>query len=159
MAKSRVIDGLKWVALADRNPYPGPRRLRGSNAQGIAFQNKLGLFLEQKIREGHLVGKLYSDLWLMFEDRNGSGYAQPDHFILQKEQIILLECKLSQNSVAWKQIEGLYKPLLSHIFQRPVIGIQAFKRMRYDEPDRPRVSIYGENALCFKDGALWQYYQ
>lgn len=158
MAKPRIIKDLKWVSLADRNPYPGPRRLKGSNAQGIAFQNKLGAFLAQAIREGRIEGKLYSDLWLMFEDRNGSGYAQPDHFIIQPERLVLFECKLSQNSIAWQQMEQLYKPLLGHLFRKPVVGIQAFKRMRFEETSRPRVSIYGPEALDFKDGAVWQYY-
>ena len=155
MAKSRKIKGLKWVALADRNPYPGPRRLRGTKAAGIAFQNKVGRFLAGEIDAKRLAGKLYSDLWLMFEDSGGNGFAQPDHFLLQPERIVLLECKLSQNTTAWAQIEGLYKPLLEHLFQRPVLGVQVFHRMRYEEPGRPTLSKHRE--LVFEDGAIWPF--
>lgn len=158
MAKPRRIDGLEWAAVADRNPYPGPRRLRGSQAQGVAFQNKIGRFLAGQINAKRLDGQLFSDLWFMFADKNGEGFAQPDHFILQPERCILFECKLSQNSTAWPQMEFLYKPLLEHMFKRPVVGIQAFHRMKYEEPKRKQISIYGPKALQFEDGAIWHYY-
>jgi len=155
MAKPRILKGLKWAAVADRNPYPGPRRLKGSAAAGIAFQNKVSQFLQGQIDRKLLEGKLYSDLWLMFEDSKGNGFAQPDHFILQPEQIVLFECKLSQNSVAWTQMDLLYKPLLEHLFKRPVLGIQVFKRMRYEEPHRHRISKHKELSFC--DGAIWPF--
>lgn len=158
MAKPRKIKNLRWAAVADRNPYPGPRKLRGSQAQGVAFQNRIGRFLAGQIDAKRLEGQLFSDLWFMFEDANGEGFAQPDHFLLQPEQIILFECKLSQNSTAWPQMEYLYKPLLAHMFKRPVLGVQAFHRMKHEEPGRPSVSIYGPRALQFRDGAIWHYY-
>ena len=102
-----------------------------------------------------LEGKLYADLWLMFEDSNGNGFAQPDQFLMQEKRIVLFECKLSQNSQAWEQITHLYKPLLEHVFKKPVIGVQVFKRMKYEEPGRHRISIHKE--LEFKDGAIWPF--
>lgn len=161
MAKSRKprkIEGLKWAAIAPRNPFPGPKKLSGSAAAGIAFQNKLGRYLARQIDLRRLEGKLYSDLWIMFKDRNGEGFAQPDHFLLQPTRIVLIECKLTQNDAAWPQLYGLYKPLVEHLFKRPAICVQAFRRMRVEEPDRPKISIYSEAGLDFKDGAIWPFF-
>ena len=157
MPKPRIIKDLKWASVADRNPFPGPSKLTGTKAQGLAFQNKVGRFLAGEIDAKRLEGKLYSDLWLMFEDCNGNGFAQPDHFLLQPNLVVVFECKLSQNSRAWPQIELLYQPLLAHLFKRPVIGVQAFKRMRYEEPKRPQVQMH-RRPLEFEDGAIWHYF-
>lgn len=156
MAKPRKILGLKRVGLATRNPFPGPRKLTGSKAQGIAFQNKFGRYLAGQVDAKRLQGKVYQDLWLMFEDKNGTGYAQPDIFILEEKRIVIFECKLSQNSQAWVQLDRLYKPLLEFLFKRPAIGIQVFQRMRHEEPNRPRISVHRE--LEFKDGAIWPFF-
>ncbi len=160
MAKPRQIRNLKWAALADRNPFPGPARLTGSRAQGIAFQNKVASLLQNRIDQKLLEGKLLCDLWLMFEDEAGNGFAQPDMFLLEPKRIVCLECKLTQNPVAWQQLNLLYRPLLLHMFPgREFLGVQVFKHARTPEPDRPRVSLHGAKPLDFQDGALWQHYR
>ncbi len=76
---------------------------------------------------------MYSGQWLEFEDFNGLGFAQPDYFILDDARLVLLECKLSQTKRAWPQLNGLYAPLLQHIFDLPVTSIQVCKNLYEDD--------------------------
>lgn len=146
------------MMLSPKNPFPNRKALKGSQGAGIRFQDRIGAILETEIRAKRLEGRLYSDLWLFYEDANGQGYAQPDHFILQPERIILLECKLTQVDTAWDQMDGLYVPLLRKLFRREeIIRVQAFKTMRKEDPTRPRISPT-KRPLEFEDGAVWHQY-
>jgi hypothetical protein len=67
----------------------------------------------------------YPEQWLMFEDDNGEGYAQPDLFIHAGEKILVVECKLTRVG-AFEQIALLYWPLLWRIFRVPLVGVEVF---------------------------------
>lgn len=58
--------------------------------------------------------------WVQFADRHGSGYCEPEAFILLKEFVFLVECKLTGKPEGKLQLEWLYAPVLSSIFARPV---------------------------------------
>lgn len=123
----RVIKDLLWVTLSEKSPWSKSRaRLRGAKARGRAYENKFGVWLERQ----NLPGTLFAHQWLAFEDENGVGYAQPDYFILRPDNVLLLECKLSQVDSAWDQLELLYAPLLGHLFSRPCIPVQVCKNLR-----------------------------
>lgn len=70
-------------------------------------------------------------VWIAFEDSNGLGYAQPDFWIEFDSHIVLFECKLSQKTKAFPQMGLLYKPLLEHLYGKPVIGVQACKILKF----------------------------
>lgn len=138
----RKIEDLKF---AEAHPGPGyvPKRLRGAKAQGIAFQNKVARYLD-----GLDVPFVHGG-WFRFRDANGYGYCQPDHFGMAEgpagEYIVLIEDKLTQKLVgAEAQLRNLYGPVLAHVYRKPVIYIQAFKRIRslpMDQIDCPMEAV------------------
>ena len=150
---SREISGLKWARLIPGRPprIPAAKNRRGSRAKGLAFERRVGKKLSCMIQRGELNGKLFSGHWIEFEDENGRGYAQPDHFVLTSNRIILVECKLTQRSAAWIQLRRLYKPLLEHIFGQQVICVQSCHNLREDGED------IVSNFLLARDGAIWHY--
>lgn len=72
-----------------------------------------------------------SEQWFCFRDARGIGYAQTDIFMVFDTHVLLVECKLSQNTFAFPQMGNLYVPLLQHIYTRPVIGVQACKNLHF----------------------------
>lgn len=126
---SRRVKNLAWAFLSPK-PLFQPKRLRGARARGLAYERKVGRHLEQLLAQGQLHGRLFSGQWLYFEDDGGPGHAQPDHFIVRPDSVLLLECKLTQTDLAWEQVEGLYSPLLKHLFNLPVVGVQVCRNLR-----------------------------
>jgi hypothetical protein len=74
---------------------------------------------------------VHSGQWIAFYDAAGIGYAQPDHYIVFPDHVLLIECKLSQKSMAFPQMGRLYAPLLREIYHRPVVGVLVCKKIRY----------------------------
>lgn len=72
---------------------------------------------------------IYTSQWIEFRDANGNGLAQPDFFVVRREQVILFEAKLTQNSAGISQIDLLYRPLLREIYSKPVVGVLVFKNI------------------------------
>ena len=68
--------------------------------------------------------------WYEFEDAGGRGYCQPDIVIPQDQFVVIVECKLSAQESAWLQARGLYKPVLEHVYRKPVHCIVATKFLR-----------------------------
>lgn len=98
--------------------------------------------------DGAIHGTLYRGQWITFTDANGPGFAQPDYFILQPEQVLLFECKLTQTEEAWRQLRSLYGPLLAHIFERPIISVQVCHNLTSTPP------IIITSPSSSKDGAI-----
>jgi hypothetical protein len=92
---------------------------------GLAYQHKVEKFLRRELIDVQ-VGK-----WIEFYDANGSGYAQPDVFIVGPWSVVLLESKLKETQWGHAQIDHLYRPLLRYIFGRPVVGIMACKFIQF----------------------------
>jgi hypothetical protein len=67
--------------------------------------------------------------WIEFRDANGPGYAQPDFFLPGPHSTILFESKLTETEWGHMQIALLYRPLLNHIFRRPVVGVLVCKTL------------------------------
>jgi len=79
--------------------------------------------------------ELHSGQWIKFKDSLGEGHAQPDHYVVLPSMVILIECKLKQNTSAEDQLLRLYRPLLEFLYKRPVFTIQCFRHWRF----RPNV--------------------
>lgn len=131
--KTRKVLGLRNASLALSEPFPKTKQT-GSRAKGMAYQRKVSRFFQQEmalIRKRKLLdvkrkGEIfYPERWIMFEDANGPGYAQPDLFIHTGENILVVECKLTRVG-AWEQIALLYWPLLWRIFRVPLAGVEVF---------------------------------
>lgn len=70
--------------------------------------------------------------WIEFEDAHGTGFAQPDFFLLGQRSLLLVECKLTQTETAEVQLLHLYSPLLAHIFPSHTIAcVQVCKNLRH----------------------------
>ena len=122
---SRHITGIKQAWTLQETPVPAwerqRKRLKGVRGRGLRFERAVGRWL---VRAGHLP-KLGQ--WYRFIDKNGPGTAQTDIELHFPTHVLLLECKLSYNLEAYKQLEDLYMPILSMVYDKPVVGIQVVK--------------------------------
>lgn len=103
---------------------------RGIKAKGKTFEKQVGRELKKLIKEEIIDGELFSNRWLTFQDRNGHGFAQPDHFVVMKDYVLLVEAKLTEAIDANIQLNELYGPLLGFIYRRPILLLAAFKNPR-----------------------------
>jgi hypothetical protein len=101
--------------------------LNTSQRRGKSFEKIVGIYLKKIKPKGTV---LYSNQWIAYLGKTGCSYAQPDHYIVFPTHILLIECKLTQNSSAFAQMGHLYAPLLRHIYELPVIGVQACKHLK-----------------------------
>lgn len=124
-ARHRRIDSLTLVALINGWPgfIPRPKGLKGSKAQGRAYEKKVARKL-QRIWPGLISGQ-----WFEYKDSNGIGCCQVDHYVVLPEQIVLFECKLTETDYAFSQIDLLYRPVLEMMYHRPVTGVQVCKHL------------------------------
>ncbi len=109
----RVVEGLRYAALAERPPGIPKGRPRGTKAVGLRFERALAKKLPTA-RHGQ---------WFYYVDRNGPGYCQPDLYFEEQGRLIVLECKLTDCDGARGQILDLYAPVLSKALGKPVQGI------------------------------------
>lgn len=92
--------------------------------RGLAYERKVARRFKHWLDSQVLSGELIHGQWYSFTDANGHGYAQSDILLIQPEQVLLVECKLTQSRDAIPQLLGLYLPLVKHIWQRPVLCVQ-----------------------------------
>src|SRR4249919_967845 len=121
---TRKIIGLKWALLSSRSPWPKKHRFSSLQKKGLGYERKVGRELRRRF------GEVHSNQWIEFFDLNGRGFAQPDHYIVCDDAVLVFECKLSQQEAGLVQIGELYRPLLRKIYDRPVIGVLACKVLR-----------------------------
>jgi len=94
----------------------------------MAFERKVG---KELARRGHPL----QDAWFQFHDTKiGRGYAHPDGFIQFKTRTLLVEMKLTGGPHGKQQMEGLYKPILEHVFGLPVKCLLICKWITADTP-------------------------
>jgi len=94
--------------------------------------------------------------WIEFRDANGRGYCEPELFLPLRDVVVLFEMKLSGGPMAKLQLEGLYKPLLEHIYQKPVRCLLVCKWVRADTP-LPIFATPEKFLLSGKDFGTWQF--
>ena len=75
-------------------------------------------------------------------------WAQPDHYIITDERILLMECKLTQTDSATPQLLSLYLPLLRFIYEKPIICLQVCQNLRYV----PQKLVSGPKELLKRPG-------
>lgn len=120
----RVIYQLRSCALLPGRPsfIPKVKRLYGTKAKGITYEKKIGR------RLGSL-WPVVSGQWFEFRDANGLGCCQTDHYVVLDDQVLLVECKLTETWVGFSQIDLLYRPILEAVYGKPVTGVMACKHL------------------------------
>lgn len=108
--------------------------------------------MESRLRKWGLGPR--SGQWIEYHDRRGLGYAQTDHYLVLRQAIILLECKLSYRPSAWGQMSKLYRPLLEHLYERPCVGVLVCKNTR--GADLPLVDLL--ELVAKPKGSLWAWH-
>lgn len=58
--------------------------------------------------------------WIEYYADGRKGWAEPEAFIEFKDVLVLVECKLTGGLTGRLQMLWLYRPLLEHIFNKPV---------------------------------------
>lgn len=155
-AKHRIIKDLTHASLDEVPPAClAAKRVGLTRVQraGLTFQNKVSTRVRTYCHSPRHRATLYSASWIRFCDANGGGWAQPDWFFVVEKQteesgsilrlpeglLVLGECKLTQTPVAWSQMEELYTPLLTHIFEpHRIVQIQCVKNLSPDDTIAPK---------------------
>lgn len=127
----RTVKGLKWAQLQERSPFPKTRPRASALKRGLAFERGVGRRLWRMVDAGELRGDLRLGQWIMFADREGISYAQPDAYLITPTLALLMECKLTQSDSAEAQMQSLYLPLLQHLYELPIVCLQVCKNLRY----------------------------
>lgn len=102
---------LLYATLESSGPHQ-EQRLTGSRYKGKLFEKKIGETLEKKFPRAEIL----HEQWISFEDSGGSGWAQPDHIIVEDDLLWIVECKLTYTPRAEKQLE-LYEYLLQRVYE------------------------------------------
>lgn len=133
MKSSRKIQNLKSARKLQEPPvrFQKKRRLKGSKAKGLTYERTVGRRLAKRIEKEQLPAELVSGQWFAFEDSNGYGCCQIDHYLICPGFIIILECKLTQTDSAEPQLRELYEPIIREVYKCPVMVIQVCKNLRH----------------------------
>ena len=131
LRESRRIKGLRWVEERASGPFDKAKSKRACIRRGNAYEKKVGRALRDKIASGSLSGELNLGQWFLFCDSKGTGWAQPDAFIVGEERILLVEAKLTQTDTATAQLLSLYLPILRKVYGLPVLCLMACKNLNY----------------------------
>lgn len=122
MTLPRRIVGLEWAHECDRPRCIPKSRPRGTKGLGLRYERLVGKAL-------HGMPGLRLGQWFKFCDANGGGWCQPDVLIIHPAVVFVLECKLTDVPLADMQLSGLYVPILSHVYKRPVHSIVVTKHL------------------------------
>lgn len=127
--------GLSYALLLKERPrsFPKPKRATGSKAKGLSYEKKLVRHLMKRWPHA----ELQYHRWIRFQDSIGVGHAEPELYVELADRILLLECKLTGGPAGRQQLELYYKPLLEHIYKKPVYCLLVCKNVIPDTP-RPR---------------------
>lgn len=77
--------------------------------------------------------------WISYEDHGHQRAAEPDCFAALADWVLLLEFKLTGSRYGYNQCLGLYVPLLTILFNKPVYSLQVCKNLT---PETPGPFVY-----------------
>ena len=140
--RTPVVD-LRWVRLEPRPGHLTACRGTPSALKGLRFERAVGRALAPLAQAWPATQ--YSGQWLRFCAANGPDWAQPDHYLVLRDRVLLLECKLSQTPAAWHQLDRVYAPLLRRLYGLPIVAVGVFNYL-VAAPEGP-VNSLGELAL------------
>lgn len=94
--------------------------------------------------------------WIDFTDDRGNGGCEPEAFAVLPHEVVLVEVKLTGCRYGHEQLAGLYVPLLSHIFARPVRALQICRAVNASTPG-PFVDNVADFLASFVPLATWHW--
>ena len=148
------LNGLLWAELTSDTPFKKARVRRSCFKDGIAYEKLVGRELRALLRAGVFDGELLLGQWILFCDNDGISYAQPDAYIVSRQQVLLFEAKLTQTDAARPQLD-LYEGLLNEIYGRPIRRVQVCKHLRYvpqdliEGPHELAAAVAGGDSTCW----------
>lgn len=146
-ARAPVTD-LVEVRLSSRD-HPPACAGTPSAIKGLRFERAIGRALAPLAREWD--GHLFSGQWLRFLIAGrGWDWAQPDHYVVLEDRVLLLECKLSAAQEPWNQIERVYGPLLAELYGLPVVGCAVYHYL-VGRKDCGETAVGSLRALALED--------
>ena len=98
----------------------------------------MGVSYEKRLAKK--IPKAKHGLWFEFCDAYGRGFCSPDLVLERTNAIIVIEAKLSNYPEAIAQLSGLYVPILSRVYGKPVLPLVALK---YLNPNSPLDRVFG----------------
>lgn len=101
---------------------------RSGRQRGEAFERRVVAALETRLPG------LAHQRWIAFEDANGKGLAEPDAYLVRPQGVLIFEIKLTACRYGHEQLQGLYGPLLSQLFSRPVRCLQIARALHAEHP-------------------------
>lgn len=143
----RRIEGLTYASPCAEQFKT--EKKKGLRAAGITYERLIGKTLKRAGLEP------ISGQWFRFIDKNGQGYCQIDHYVVLDSHILLFEAKRTQNRQGLQQINWLYRPVLKHLYNLPVVGILVCKYMH----EETKWEITDPLALAPEDKTYtWHYF-
>lgn len=94
---------------------------KGSKGRGLSYEKKVAL----------AIPAAEHSQWFKYLDDCGLGWCQPDLIYWHGGDIFVLECKLTDKKEAYKQILGLYKPILEKLYQARVFGLVVARNLTW----------------------------
>lgn len=73
-------------------------------------------------------------VWVDFFADGAPGSAEADVVAVRPHEVVVVEVKVTGCRYGHEQLEGLYVPLLRHIYSRPVRGLQVCKVVNAETP-------------------------
>lgn len=110
----REVKGITFAAPCLRPSFiPLQKSRKGSKGAGLRYEK-----LVAKAIPNSVLGQ-----WFHYIDANGAGWCQPDVLVLGRKRVLVLECKLTLTSEAFRQLQLLYFPVLRQAYpEREIIG-------------------------------------
>lgn len=126
MSSARLVPPLHSVTMLPAGP---PFRLahakKGAAREGVRFETRLFRFLAGLFPPPFTV--LHGP-WLEYRHGEGKAYCQPDIVISHPHFApVVVEAKLSQKPGAYGKLARLYGPLVSWLYRRTAVLIQAYR--------------------------------
>lgn len=122
----RKVRGLKEVReVAPPANRKGGTAFSPSAAEGLRYERQLAL------HAASLGWRVVHGQWIKFRDSKGIGHCQPDVLCLppDRNRVVLLEAKLTQNSEGEVKLEKLYVPVVRALYKLPVFPVLCFKNI------------------------------
>lgn len=117
LTSKRIIRGLREaVPLLSEPNYAlrFPTAKRGRKGVGLRFERKVCETLAERYPF------FLPNLAIRYRDSGGSGVCIPDGILFREREIVVFEMKLSHTPRAYYELIGLYAPVISRAFGRPV---------------------------------------
>jgi len=112
----RPARDVQTAKLSPRPHFIKQSRPRGRKAEGLRYERKVGIYLEEHFEDRYVLGP-----WFEFTTAySGSVFlhCQPDFLVfdIRRGTITVGEVKLKHTSDAWFQLRQLYVPVVRHVF-------------------------------------------